>query len=364
MNARAIRIASAHLLAIALFGAERSPAQTTPTPPGKLVDLGGHRLHVNCTGKGAFTVVVENGLGDFSFDWILVQQGVEKFTRICTYDRAGYAWSDPGPKPRTYAQLNLELHDALDKLHEHRPLILVGHSFGGGVVRNYATTYPSEVAAMVLVDIVQEDQRISMGPNKTGLVRDSAKGLPIPEPRENLLPSDKPNLPTTTQTPGKIDPPYDRLPQKEQHLHAWAEQLPAINDAEDSQKEWSAEYMQQLHEKPQEGSLGAIPLIVLTRTQGGFTHDIDLPAAQLEANRLHAQSRLALLSSNGKQIMVNSGHAMHLEAPDTVTDAIRSVRLAANRSPTTPKLYQHAPKKHAPSNKPVSPQTPLPITEK
>src|SRR5581483_6031479 len=138
-----------------------------------MVDLGGHQLHVYCTGKGTPTVVVENGLGDFSFDWSPVQHRVETFTRICTYDRAGYAWSDPGPKPRTFAQLNLELHDALQKLGERGPYILVGHSFGGGVVRNYAATYRSEVAGMVLADIVPEDQRIPMGPN-AARIRDSA----------------------------------------------------------------------------------------------------------------------------------------------------------------------------------------------
>src|ERR1700686_2826857 len=78
---------------------------SAPKPPGRLVDLGGHKLHVNCTGKGTPTVVIENGLGDFSFDWILVQGKVSSFSRVCTYDRAGYAWSDPGPQPRTFAQL-------------------------------------------------------------------------------------------------------------------------------------------------------------------------------------------------------------------------------------------------------------------
>jgi pimeloyl-ACP methyl ester carboxylesterase len=116
-----------------------------PKPPGKLVDLGGHRLHVNCTGKGSPTVVVENGLGDFSFDWVLVQSRVSAFTRICTYDRGGYAWSDPGPKPRTFAQLNLELRDALRKLGEPGPFVLVGHSYGGAVVRNFALTYRGDV---------------------------------------------------------------------------------------------------------------------------------------------------------------------------------------------------------------------------
>jgi pimeloyl-ACP methyl ester carboxylesterase len=92
------------LIAAPLFGASDS----LPKPVGKLVDLGGHRLHVRCTGRGNPTVVVENGLEDFSFDWVLAQARVSRVSRICTYDRAGYAWSDPGPKPRTFGQLNLE----------------------------------------------------------------------------------------------------------------------------------------------------------------------------------------------------------------------------------------------------------------
>src|SRR5207302_680808 len=114
-----------------------APGPSAPNPPGKLVDLGGHKLHVNCAGKGNPTVVIENGLGDFSFDWILVQNKVAAFTRICSYDRAGYAWSEPGPKPRTFAQLNMELRDALANLHEPGPYDLVGHSYGGLVNRNF-----------------------------------------------------------------------------------------------------------------------------------------------------------------------------------------------------------------------------------
>jgi len=150
-----ILLAKTVLLASILFvltaGGFGAPANA-PKPPGKLVDLGGHKLHVNCTGKESPTVIVETGLGDFSFDWILVQAKVDGFARICTYDRAGYAWSDPGPKPRTFAQINLELHDALAKLGEHGPYVLVGHSYGGPLVRSFAAIYPNDVAGIVLVD--------------------------------------------------------------------------------------------------------------------------------------------------------------------------------------------------------------------
>src|SRR5690349_10206758 len=83
-----------------------------PRPPGRLVDIGGRRLHLNCSGKGQPTVVIETGLGDFSFDWVLVQRGLSPAARTCTYDRAGYAWSDPGPEPRTFAQINAEIRTA------------------------------------------------------------------------------------------------------------------------------------------------------------------------------------------------------------------------------------------------------------
>jgi pimeloyl-ACP methyl ester carboxylesterase len=156
-----------------------------PKPTGRLVDLGGHRVHINCTGRGQPTVVIETGLGDFSFDWILVQRRVEHDTRVCTYDRGGYAWSDPGPEPRTFDQLNLELHDTLSRAGEHGPFVLVGHSFGGGPVRTFAARYRAEVAGLVLVDIVSENQYIPMGPH-AGRIGDGAKGRKIPEPREDM----------------------------------------------------------------------------------------------------------------------------------------------------------------------------------
>src|SRR5579884_1877368 len=149
--------------AVALLFAAVGAQAATPVPPGKLISVGDHRLHLFCAGAGTPTVVIENGLGDFSFQWTLVQSRVARFTRICTYDRAGYAWSDPGPKPRTFAQINLELRDALFKLGDHGPFVLVGHSYGGPAVRSFALTYPKDLAGMVLVDSAFEGERVGIG---------------------------------------------------------------------------------------------------------------------------------------------------------------------------------------------------------
>jgi pimeloyl-ACP methyl ester carboxylesterase len=324
-----------HICAIILSACLFFAATTSePKPLGKLVDLGGHHLHVNCTGKGSPTVVVENGLGDFSFDWILVQSRVSRFTRICTYDRAGYAWSDPGPRPRTFSQVNLELRDALSKLSEQGPFVLVGHSYGGPVVRNFATTYPHEVAGIVLVDASFEGQRVGIGGKAMMRLGDGAKGKSIPPAHEDMKESDKPVVQenTTPQAQQPLDPMYNALQPAEQKLQLWAQSLPGIEDAENSQREWSAEYFAKWLATPQGGTLGTIPLVVLTRAEGEYSDgDYDIPAAQLEKERKEGQAKLALLSANSKQIIVHSGHNMELEAPDDVTAAIRRVVEAAQR---------------------------------
>ncbi len=310
---------------IAIVSAFCAQAEAPPAP-GKMVDLSGHRLHVNCTGTGTPTVVIENGLGDFSFDWALVQTRVSQFARICTYDRAGYAWSDPGPKPRTFAQLNLELRDALQKLTEPGPYILVGHSYGGPVLRNFALTYPSDTAGVVFVDSAFEGERVGIGNHKTIRLGDGAKAVDIPAPREEMKDSDKPVMPTNMPPPDQtLDPLYHVLSPAEQKMQIWAQNLYAMYDAESSQTGWSTEYFAKWLATPQAGTLGKIPVIVLTRADGGYGNDEDVPAAQHERERKEGQARLVQLSSNSKQIIVHSGHNMDLEAPEDVAAGIREM---------------------------------------
>ena len=119
---------------------------------GKLVDVGGYKLNIDCTGKGSPTVVLESGVEVPAKGWRLVQPGIATFTRVCSYDRAGYGWSDPGPMPRKLSQIVLELHTLLQNAGEKPPYLLVGHSFGKGSVLLYNKLYPNDVAGMVLAE--------------------------------------------------------------------------------------------------------------------------------------------------------------------------------------------------------------------
>jgi pimeloyl-ACP methyl ester carboxylesterase len=316
-------------LSIAAGPTANEPA--APKPTGKMVDLGGHRLHVDCTGKGSPTVVVENGLGDFSFDWILVQQRVARFTRICTYDRAGYAWSDPGPLPRTFAQINMELRDALRRLGEHGPYVLVGHSYGGPAMRNFATVYASDVVGVVFVDAAFEGMRVGIGGGKTVRLGEGGNVREIPAPHERMMDADRPAAPPADQVPPPepLDPMYKVLPPAEQKLQLWAQNLIAMQIAEQSQREWSEMYFGQWLAKPDAQPLGSIPTLVLTRAEGVYGNDQDVSAAQMEQERKDGQAKLKRLSSNSRQIILSCGHNMELEDPAGVADAIQKVEDAA-----------------------------------
>jgi pimeloyl-ACP methyl ester carboxylesterase len=224
--------------------------------------------------------------------------------------------------------VNLELRDALSKLGEQGPFVLVGHSYGGPVERNFATTYPHDVTGIVLADASFEGQRVGIGGKAMTRLGDEAKGRGIPPPHEDMKESDKPftKANTTPKPQQPLDPMYNILPSAEQRLQLWAQSLPEIGDAENSQREWSGEYFAEWLATPQAGRLGAIPLVVLTRAEGGYSDgDYEIPAAQLENDRKEGQAKLALLSTDSKQVTVHSGHNMELEAPDDVTAAIRDV---------------------------------------
>ena len=148
------------LLALAAGGAawerlaERHDRAAFP-PPGRLVDAGGHRLHLRVEGEGepGPTVILECGIGGAtSCNWGWVEPEVGRFARVVAYDRAGLGWSDPGPLPRDGRRIVSELHTALVNAGLRGPYVFVGHSYGGLLARLFTDAYPDEVAGLVLAE--------------------------------------------------------------------------------------------------------------------------------------------------------------------------------------------------------------------
>lgn len=284
-------------------------------PMGQMVDVGGYRMHINCIGEGGPTVVLDAGLGCNSLDWTLVQPEIAKFARVCSYDRAGNGWSDQSPLPRTSQNIVDELHTLLHNANIPGPYILVGHSFGGGNVRLFASTYPNEVAGVVLVDAAHEDQ--------------IEKSPPLP----------KRNLSMTvflTYIGGfrlvhhyiEAQKIFDAFPE---HIKSmYFSQILTTKYINAFVDEWSRleESMNQL--KKGRGFLYHKPLIVITA--GKFPTSIEVGGYPQEwidkAALVHMslQKDLVTKSTKGKQIIAeNSGHMIPRDQPQIIVDAVHEI---------------------------------------
>ncbi|HSL29742.1 MAG TPA: alpha/beta hydrolase [Anaerolineales bacterium] len=145
---------------------------------GQMVDTGGYRLHMHVEGQGSPTVVLDAGAGGFGLAWELVRPAVASVTRVVAYDRAGLGWSDPSPYPRDAYTMALELHTMLTNAKVAGPYILVGHSLGGVVARQFAAKYPDEVVGLVMVDSAHE-QQMKHFPAAMVKMAESMKGMMV-----------------------------------------------------------------------------------------------------------------------------------------------------------------------------------------
>jgi pimeloyl-ACP methyl ester carboxylesterase len=286
-------------------------------PPGTLVDVGGYRLHLNCKGEGTPTVVMDAGLGGGSLDWSMVQPEVAKFARVCSYDRAGVAWSEAGTQPRTSQQIVKELHTLLSNARIRAPYVLVGHSLAGINMQFYASQYPNEVAGMVLVDSSHENQfsrkEIPQIPSFLPLLIKALTPFGVVRIM-NKFAKPSPNLPPDIERERAAIYSHTRS------MYAIADEMSAIPTS-----------AAQLRAAPMR--LGDKPLIVLTH---GMKEAI-LFSSPEEAERIEQiwkelQADLARRSSNGKQIIAEkSGHYIQFYQPELVIDAIRQVAEATRQ---------------------------------
>ena len=322
-------------LSLPVWGAAQSPVGQPA--PGRLVDIGGYRLHMNATGKGQPVVVLIAGANDFSVDWGLVQPAVARFTQVCSYDRAGLAWCDLGPLPRTMQQDVFELHQLLKKANLRGPYVLVGHSIGGLIARLFAQQYPTEVAGMVLVDATSDDTQLLYQGNMVR-VREGATGKPIPGIQ--TIKSSPPKPPTeedvkqaelNRQVFGapRIEPPFDKLPLKAQQQRLWALNHPKLTSA--GEDFWAEELQLMYQQRVQNKALlGTKPLrIMLADTTKQESPPEGISPEEwptIRAEKVKQKVEVAALSTNSNVIGVaGSGHHIQLDQPGQVVQAIREV---------------------------------------
>lgn len=255
-------------------------AQDHPAP-GQSYSVGDHRLHIECHGAGGPTVVLFNGLGEFSGSWARIDDQVSATTRVCAYDRAGQGWSDDVDRPQDGLAAAADLHALLAAAGEHGPYVLVGHSIGGPYALTYAAQYPQDVAGMVLLDSASPRQFTEMPayPTQYALMKRGLALLPTLA-RIGLGPASTP----TSHLPGADADTVDAMGSIVRAKRNGRDELSIIPD---------------LFEQAQTlTTLGDRPLAVVTASENLSTEG--WPAEQ---------DRLATLSSDSIHSVVNSSHA-------------------------------------------------------
>lgn len=312
-----------------LLGLWLSRRRRVPPPPGILVDVGGHRLHLDCRGEGRPTVVFDAALGASSVSWSRVQPAVAEFTRACTYDRAGFGWSEAGPLPRTIDRVASELHRLLQAASLPPPYLLVGHSLGGFTARLYAARYRSEVAGLVLVDPAvpeewspltpEQERRLVTGAwlgrraawlARLGIARlvaflVSRGAVPLARRLVVLLSSG-----TLRGEQDRLLHPVLRLGAEERALLRTFWTRPHFFEALASHIESVPESARQVAEVT---DFGDLPVAVLTESGAG-------------PEKLNWHRRLASYSTQGRHLVASSsGHWIPLDEPELVVETIRQM---------------------------------------
>ncbi len=283
-------------------------------PPGKLIDVGGYRMHLHVLGEGGPTVVLDSALAGSSLSWSKIQPEVARFTKVVSYDRAGFGWSDRGPHPRTLHHMTLELYELLSNADVEGPFVLVGHSYGGWIAQLLASRRPALVAGLVLVDTPHPREWVEPGSTQRARVARGARmarlaafGARFGVMRAFLQlvrfrSSSEHNRIASLlgKTPASIRPQLRSFWVRRTTLEALASQ---IENAPESAALLAAETT----------SLGDIPLIVMT-------------AADPSPQRLDDQLSTVALSRSGRHVIAEThDHWIPLEEPDLVVQAIRDV---------------------------------------
>lgn len=273
--------------------------------PGEMVDVGEHRLHLNCLEQGSPTVVLDGGWGYTSVEWSgWVQPEVAEHSRVCAYDRQGMGWSEPGPSPLDANRAASELHTLLQEADEEGPYVLVGHSLAGLYSRIYAERYPEEVAGMVLVDSTHPDQFEGSG---LALTMNRVVGIVGPLIARagiarvfDLYPSHSELPPLQREQSNSL---YCRTP----HQVAMFEEMGTIPESIEMARG--------------SGTLGEKPLVVVSAAD----HDAQTGALQGELTSLSSNSSQRIVEgSTHSSVVVDRDHARQTSA--SILEVVEAVR--------------------------------------
>jgi len=303
---------------------------------GQLVPAGATRLNLYCMGTGTPAVVFDSGWEDWAPVWTLVQPAVARFTRACSYDRAGAGYSDAGPMPRTSARIADELHSALRNAGIKGPYVLVGDAFGGDNVRTFAIRHMEDTAGLVLVEADAGGPGEHQGDGRiVAQLRECRDAIAAGRP----LPPERPGQPARTCAQQF----FRGLPEA-----AWSPELNArlLEIAQTKITMYDA-FISEMEQMPADEaylaqhirSFGARPIRVLTTGNHGV-HALD-PARPKDAQQQAYQDKVARLqarwlegSSNAMQLFTDkSSEYIPFDQPDFVVDAIRDVYLQSRDAP-------------------------------
>jgi pimeloyl-ACP methyl ester carboxylesterase len=273
---------------------------SSPAMPGRLVDVGDHRLHISCTGAGSPTVVLEPGLGEISTvmsAW--VAPDVATATRVCVYDRAGRGWSEPAGGPQDGTEIATSLHRLLDTAGEPGPYVLAGHSAGGIYALSFARLFPEDTAGIVLLDSMHPEQyeRMASWPGFYEMYRRASAAMPA---LSRFGVSRLVNAASYGDLPEPQRTQARELLSTPRHNRSIRDELNQIRSALDQAAELD--------------TLGALPLVVVT-AQRGHEHDW-----------FPMQEHLLQLSSNSTQVEVaEATHQTLLTDEDTARQAADAI---------------------------------------
>jgi pimeloyl-ACP methyl ester carboxylesterase len=335
-----IAAATSTILMLMFFGAaSAAPGDILYAKPGQIVSAGdGARLNLYCMGAGSPSVIFDSGWEDWSPAWAIVQPLIAKWTRACSYDRAGAGFSTAGPMPRTSVRIANELHTALHNAGITGPYILVGHAFGGDNVRTFADLYTDEVAGLVLDEADPGDVE------PKDMQAEDHKGnvafLPtLRECRDAV--AQRKRLPVLPLPPGQ--PPQTCAQQFFRGLpeEAWSAELNAkLLQLANTKTEMYDAYYSEMEQMPSDEAylqthihfLGSRPVRVITTGNHGVHHlrPVSRPPSpehlKYEQEMARAQARWLSLSTNARQVFThNSSEYVQFDEPATLINTVREV---------------------------------------